>query len=106
NLTTLVATARVASPAIDVLIVSPPENGRSIVTYPLRIAEYAKRARKVARAQKCTHFDMQSKFGRTYADYGFASAVMPLFNNDDLHPSLVGGVVQQDARLRLLQSSI
>lgn len=106
-MTTLVATARAASAGVDVLLATPAENGRSSATYPQRLAGYAARDRKLAFIQKLTHLDMQPKFGATYADYGYGNAVFPTFGSDAIHPDAVlGGALQLDARVRLLENTL
>jgi len=88
---TSVYTAPANGTAMDVMIVTPPENQRSGNT--ISIAEYAFQARRLAYTLRTCLVDLQFAFGdfATPTDYGSSGSVQ-LYNADLIHPeSLTGG---------------
>ncbi|MGE4323554.1 MAG: GDSL-type esterase/lipase family protein [Sphingobium sp.] len=85
HLTTLVGRIRAATPGIDVLIATPPENQRP--ANPIPMTAYAREGRRQAMTLRTAFADMQRAFGdpANPAEYGFAGAV-PLFVSDLIHP--------------------
>ncbi|MGE4321915.1 MAG: hypothetical protein AB7E60_02675 [Sphingobium sp.] len=77
---TIVNRVRAASPGIDVLIATPPENLRP--DNPISMAVYATEARKRAVALECAYRDQQWKFGSPFD----AAAYAHLFAGDLIHP--------------------
>lgn len=88
---------RAATLGADILWVCPPENGRDSTTYPLRMAEFAKRAKTVALTKGIALLDMQPLFGAAYSQYGFNGAHRELITADLLHPNDAGGAVYRQA---------
>lgn len=78
-------TAPANGTAMDVMIVTPPENQRAGNTVP--IAEYAFQARRLAYTLRTCFVDLQFAFGdfATPLDYGSSGSV-PLYNADLTHP--------------------
>lgn len=85
HLANVVARFRAATPAIDVLIATPPENQRTTNTVPM--TAYATEGRKRALTGRFAFADMQLAFGdpANPTEYGSAGAV-PLYSSDLIHP--------------------
>ncbi len=90
SLAALVNRFRAASPGIDVLVATPPENQRTTNTVPM--TAYAIEARKRAVAMRFAFVDMQTAFGdpANPGDYGATGAV-PLYVPDLIHPDPATG---------------
>lgn len=87
NMATLIARARTATPAADILLVAPPENQRGLAP---RMAEYAQVLRHVAAVHRTAFLDLQPAFGASPADYAFGSN-RPWFLSDGVHPDTATG---------------
>lgn len=88
---------RVTTPGADILWVCAPENGRDPGSFPLRMAEFAKRAKSVSLAKNVALIDMQPLFGASYAEYGNTGTQRVLIGPDLLHPTNAGGAVYRQA---------
>ncbi|RZF64268.1 SGNH/GDSL hydrolase family protein [Sphingomonas populi] len=82
--------AKTAVPHADILLGTPPINGKySVPPMPA----YAEAVRAVAGAQKWAHINMQEAFGETYAEYGYTgnTSGRVWFQSDDYHPEGIRG---------------
>lgn len=89
HLATIIGRLRTATPGLDILIATPPENQRG---YSPSMTVYAAEARKRAQALRVAYMDMQDAFGDPFnpTEYGSAGAI-PLFNADLIHPEPATG---------------
>lgn len=89
HLDTIVSRVRAATPGLDVLIATPPENQRGFAT---SMTVYATEARNRAHAGRFTFNDMQDVFGDPFdpGEYAF-DGDLPLFNSDLTHPEPATG---------------
>ena len=98
NLTELVRRARLAAPAADMLLVTPPATRAQGSPQ----AAYATAARAAAIARACTHLDLQYAFGEAYADYAYGSG-RALLDDTLIHPTQTfGRATIIDALIRTL----
>lgn len=92
----LIDRIRTASPWVDIVLLSPPQNlGTAIVTQKQQAYEL----RKVASAKRCAHIDLQPFYGETTAAYdGMARDYIN--SGDPHHPTVRGGCVLSEIMLR------
>lgn len=98
-LQTIITRLREVDPLMDILLISPCENGRSN-TWPM--SEYARVQRALAMTNKCAYLDLQNYFGDSFAQYSSTSG-RPWMNADGIHPEPgIGGQTIVDALMRFL----
>lgn len=101
NMRELIRRARLASPATDILLVTPPK----VRDQGPPTADYAAVERAVAVEQKCAHLDLQYAFGEDYPDYAYGSD-RPLLDDTLIHPTQTfGRAVIVDAIRRMIFSA-
>lgn len=90
DIETVVTRVRSATPGVDVLLATPPENQRG---FGISMVTYATEGRDRAQALRACFYDMQDLFGDALDPNEYASdGDLPLFNADDTHPEpLTGG---------------
>ena len=98
-LQTIITRLREVDPLMDILLISPCENGRSN-TWPM--SEYARVQRTLAMTNKCAYLDLQNYFGDSFTQYSSTSG-RPWMNADGIHPEPgIGGQTIVDALMRFL----
>lgn len=83
----LINSVRVACPQCDILLISPPQSGRSDQLYP--ISQYLAKQQELSTEYRIPLIDLQPMFGATFADYSWDS-VRQWMQYDKLHPTVDG----------------
>lgn len=91
-----------ASPATDLLWISPPEN--YLTDYAIPMADYTAAVRAAALEDRRAHLDLQPIWG-LLADYRHDS-IRPFMSSDMIHPSTRGNQMCADAVERLILNTL